>query len=334
MENYRLLVLSLVLTVCHHFPASAFDVIAHRGASGYLPEHTLEATTLAFAQRPDYIEQDVVITKDGVSVVLHDIHLETVTNVEEIFPQRARDDGRWYALDFTLDELRTLQVHERTNENGTPVFASRYQGNNAQFRIATLDEHIELIQQLNREFGRQTGFYTEIKSPAWHRAQGVDISAIVLAQLQKRGLTSPTSKLIIQCFDFNEVKRLRETFHYKGKLVQLLGENAWGESDTDYSALMTVKGMKKVAKYANGIGPWIPQLLDSHTASSDSVKTPDWLRTAQSLKLMVHPYTFRTDALPSGLSEEALLTILTEQLKVDGVFTDHVPPVTSFIYAQ
>lgn len=87
-------------------------VIAHRGASGYLPEHTLEAKTLAYAMKPDYIEQDVVMTKDDQLVVLHDHYLDRVTDVAERFPNRARADGRYYAIDFTLAEIKTLRVTE------------------------------------------------------------------------------------------------------------------------------------------------------------------------------------------------------------------------------
>ena len=122
-------------------------VIAHRGASGYLPEHTLEAATLAYAQGADFIEQDVVLSKDGVPVVLHDIHLDTVTNVAKRFPDRKREDGRYYVIDFTLKELKTLRVHERTDLKGQPVYAGRFQGD-SDFRIATLEDHFELIEQL------------------------------------------------------------------------------------------------------------------------------------------------------------------------------------------
>ncbi|MEP2651240.1 MAG: glycerophosphodiester phosphodiesterase family protein, partial [Paraglaciecola sp.] len=122
-------------------------VIAHRGASGYLPEHTLESVTLAYAQGAHYIEQDLVATKDAKLIVLHDIHLETVTDVQKKFPNRKRQDGRFYALDFTLAELKTLIVHERRDEKGDLVFKDRYQGV-ANFQIATFEEQIELIQQL------------------------------------------------------------------------------------------------------------------------------------------------------------------------------------------
>ncbi|QJR79901.1 glycerophosphodiester phosphodiesterase [Alteromonas pelagimontana] len=308
-----------------------FDIIAHRGASGYLPEHTLEAAALAYAQHPSYIEQDVVITKDGVPVVLHDIHLETVTDVEAVYPQRARSDGRYYALDFTLEELRQLRVHERQNEKGEAVFPHRYQGDKATFRVATLDAHIELIQQLNRISDQDIGFYVEIKSPQWHRQQGVDISAILLDTLKATNLAGKDANLYLQCFDFAEVKRLRNELGFKGKLIQLLGENSWGESVTDNDWLMSDDGLSELATVADGVGPWLGQLLDAQALKKAKIVVQPWLATAQKQGLLIHPYTFRVDALPAGLSEEQVLSLLIEQLKVDGVFTDQVPPIKQFL---
>jgi glycerophosphoryl diester phosphodiesterase len=158
-------------------------VIAHRGASGYLPEHTLAAKAVAHAMGADYIEQDVVLSRDGVPVVLHDIQIETVTDVATMFPGRARADGRFYAIDFSLDELKALTVMERADERGEQVFPDRFPRGASSFRIPTLAEEIELIQGLNLSTGREAGIYPEIKAPAWHRAQGQDISAIVLGVL-------------------------------------------------------------------------------------------------------------------------------------------------------
>ena len=311
--------------------ASAFDIIAHRGASGYLPEHTLEAATLAFAQQPDFIEQDVVATKDGELVVLHDIHLDTVTDVAAKFPDRVRDDGRWYALDFTLAELRTLQVKERSDTDGKQVFANRYHGSKALFTVATLDEHIELISELNREFNSNIGFYTEIKSPAWHKKEGVDISQRLLDTLARYNLNGENANIYVQCFDFAEVKRLRNELGFKGKIVLLLADNSWGESATDYQTLLTEQGMQDIAKYADGIGPWLPQLLDMKALQQGKIVPSPWLATAKKEGLVIHPYTFRIDALPTGMPAEQILGLLTEPLAVDGVFTDQIPPVKNFL---
>jgi len=104
---------------------NSIDIIAHRGASGYLPEHTLEAYGAAYFMGSDYIEQDLVMPGDGVPICLHDLYLEPTTDVEEIFPERCRNDGRGYAADFTLEEIKMLKVHERT-VNGKPGFPDRF----------------------------------------------------------------------------------------------------------------------------------------------------------------------------------------------------------------
>ena len=300
-------------------------VIAHRGASGYLPEHTLESVALAYAQGADFIEQDLVVTKDSKIVVLHDIHLETVTNVEQVFPSRNRQDGRYYALDFTLAELKTLNVHERQNRQGTQVFPNRYQGKGT-FHIATFEEQIELIQQLNRQLNKTTGFYSEIKSPAWHRKQGVNISQLVMAVLRKHKLDDANKAIYVQCFDFAETQRLRNDLKVKVKLVQLIGENDWQESPTDFDFLKTPLGLEAIAKVAQGIGPWIPQLIDL----KKMLPTP-FVKQAHIAGLKVHPYTFRKDALPDNTEQEQILNVLFEELKVDGVFTDFTDTVVNHL---
>ena len=122
-------------------------VIAHRGASGYLPEHTLEAKVMAHAMGADFIEQDIVLSKDDVPVVLHDITVDTVSDVATRFPDRQREDGRYYALDFTLAELKQLRVTERFNaKTGRQVYAQRFPKDQSSFQIATLEEELQLIQ--------------------------------------------------------------------------------------------------------------------------------------------------------------------------------------------
>ncbi|MGS2721849.1 glycerophosphodiester phosphodiesterase [Paraglaciecola aestuariivivens] len=300
-------------------------VIAHRGASGYLPEHTLEAATLAYAQGADYIEQDLVVSKDLQLIVLHDIHLETVTDVALKFPNRQRKDGRFYVLDFTLAELKTLKVHERKNAKGSPVFAKRYQGN-AEFSIATFDEQIELIGQLNRQFNKNIGLYPEIKSPSWHRKQGVDISQLVLDKLRAHQLDDASKAVYVQCFDFNETKRLRQQLGAKVKLIQLIADNSWNESSNDYTYLTTPEGLKEIAKVAQGIGPWIPQLVDLPTQQSTGLS-----KLAHELGLSIHPYTFRKDSLPKNVSSSEALNMLFKIEKVDGIFTDFTDTVVTHL---
>ena len=305
--------------------AAKSEIIAHRAASGYLPEHSLEAVALAHSLGADYIEQDLVLTKDLIPVVLHDIHLDTVTNVAEKFPKRHRKDGRFYAFDFTLAELKTLRMHERKTLNGEQVYNKRYQGN-AAFTIATFAEEIELIGQLNRQFNKNVGLYPEIKSPAWHKAQGADISQIVLSMLRDYQLDDADKAIYIQCFDFAETQRLRNELGAKVKLIQLLAENEWQESESDYNYLRTADGLKEIAKVAQGIGPWIPQLVDIKT------KKPTTLIThAHNAGLLVHPYTYRIDDLAKGFTQVELLDTLFKQIKVDGVFTDFPDVVVQYL---
>lgn len=300
-------------------------VIAHRGAPGYLPEHTLESVTLAYAQGADFIEQDLVVTKDSKLIVLHDIHLETVTNVEQVFPTRKRQDGRYYALDFTLAELKTLIVHERQDGDGKQVFPNRYQGK-GEFHIATFEDQIELIQQLNRQFNKNIGFYPEIKSPAWHKEQGVDISQLVMAMLRKHDLDDGNKNIYVQCFDFAETQRLRNDLGAKVKLIQLIAENDWLESPSDYEVLKTPQGLAAIAKVAQGIGPWLPQLVDLKT-----MQPTGYVKQAHIAGLQVHPYTFRKDALPDNLDTQQTLQLLFNDLKVDGLFTDFTDTVVNYL---
>jgi glycerophosphoryl diester phosphodiesterase len=300
-------------------------VIAHRGAPGYLPEHTLQSVALAYAQGADFIEQDLVVTKDSKIIVLHDIHLETVTNVDQIFPSRNRQDGRYYALDFTLAELKTLNVHERQDRQGKQVFPNRYQGKGT-FHIATFEEQIELITQLNRQLNKTIGFYSEIKSPAWHREQGVDISKLVIAILRKHKLDDADKAIYVQCFDFAETQRLRNDLEVKVKLIQLIGENDWQESPTDYNFLKTPLGLEAIAKIAQGIGPWIPQLIDLKTMQPSAL-----VEQAHLAGLQVHPYTFRKDALPHNINQKQTLNMLFNDLQIDGLFTDFTDTVVDYL---
>ena len=305
-------------------PAKHPLVIAHRGASGYLPEHTLEAKALAYAQGADYLEQDVVISKDGMPVVAHDLTLEETSNVRDVFPDRARADGHWYLIDFTWEELRTLTLHERTGEEGKPARAGRFAATGIGFRLHTLDEELAFIRGLNATLGkaqgREVGVYTEVKSPAWHRQQGVDAAPIVLAALARHGYTKATDRAFVQCFDFAELRRIRVGLHSELKLIQLIGENNWGESDTDYPYLLTPAGLREVATVANGIGPWGPQVL---TFAPGKAPVPTGLvQAAHAVGLAVHPYTLRADELPPGVANLPALVQALQAAGVDGAFTD------------
>ena len=298
-------------------------VIAHRGASGYLPEHTLAAKAMAYAQGAHFIEQDLVMTQDDQVVVLHDHHLDTVTNVRDVFPDRARADGRYYVIDFTLAELRKLAVIERFKQpDGTKVavFEQRFPLEKSSFQISTFAEEIELIQGLNRSTGRSVGIYPEIKSPAFHRGEGKDISNAVLKILKTYGYDEQPDSVFLQCFDPDELQRIRgellPAMNMTVPLVQLLG------TESEFRAALTPAGMKIIASYADGIGPSM-QLIVAPGSVAGKLQTTDLVRLAHDLGLVVHPYTFRRDLLPVYAADYGeLLEIFLDDIGVDGVFTD------------
>jgi glycerophosphoryl diester phosphodiesterase len=300
----------------------ARTVIAHRGASGHLPEHTLEAVAMAHALGADYIEQDVVLSRDNVPVVLHDVHLDTVTDVATRFPERRRADGRWYALDFDLAELKQLRVTERFHaKTGKQVFPKRFPIWQSQFQIPTLEEELELIAGLNHSTGRVAGIYPEIKKPAWHRAQGHDPSPIVLAVLRKHGYEDKDDACFVQCFEHAEVRRLRHELGWQGRLIQLLGGGGKGEDGTDFQHLRTPAGLAELAKTVDGIGPAIASVLEGDTPAQRRLTT--LVADAHRAGLRVHPYTVRADELPKGVaSAEELMRVLFDEAGVDAVFSD------------
>ncbi len=277
-------------------------VIAHRGASGYLPEHTLESVALAHGFDPDYIEPDLVVTRDDHLIVLHDIHLENNTNVEEVFPKRKRSDGRWYAIDFSLNEIKKLSVHERTFEKGKVVFKNRFPLNKSSFKVPTFEEYIELIQGLNASRGREIGIYPEIKAPAFHKSEGKDTISLLMKTLKKYNYDKENSRLFIQCFDPDFLKEFKRRYPNSSiKLVQLIADNSWKESSHDYDVMRTKEGLSKVSEYAYAIGPWIPFVLKG-----------DLIKDSHSHGLKVHVFTLRDKERLSELIERG----------VDGVFTD------------
>ena len=297
-------------------------VIAHRGASGHLPEHTLQAKALAYAMGSDYLEQDIVATRDDELIVLHDIHLDGVTDVAQRFPGRARADGRYYARDFTLAEIETLSVHERTDEAGQQVFPQRQAHQGGAFRVHTLGRELQLVVDLQDSAGNEVGIYPEIKQPAWHVAEGVDITILVLNELEKYGYRRNSDAAYLQCFDEGELRRIRHELGCELKLVQLIGQDDWSGEPTDFAAMRTPGGLEKLARTVDGIGPWVNQLYDVDTREG-MVTDNGLVQLAHAQGLVVHPYTYRVDALPPGFASfDALVEFSVRTLAVDGVFTD------------
>ncbi|MEE4145732.1 MAG: glycerophosphodiester phosphodiesterase [Halieaceae bacterium] len=320
-------------------PVSRPIVIAHRGASGYLPEHTLAAKAMAHAMDADYIEQDVVLSRDGIPVVLHDVYLESTTDVARRFPGRARADGRFYAMDFLLEELRELRVHERSDRDRSggesAVYPGRFPLAPALFGIPTLAEEIDLIAGLDRSRGRTTGLYVELKGPNLHLGRGMDIAERVLEVLAEKGYADRPQQVYLQCFDGPTLQRLRHEMKTPLPLIQLIGENSWGEdSESDYDYMRSPEGLAQVAGYADGIGPWLAQVYLGRSPSGEIILS-DLVNRAQALGLAVHPYTFRRDELPAGLgSFDELLDIFFRRAGVDGVFTDFPDTVRHYLQRE
>ena len=292
-------------------------IIAHRGACGYLPEHTLPAVELAHTLGADYIEQDVVLTSDGIPIVLHDVTLELTTNVAALFPERHRDDGLFYAIDFTLEEIKTLNAHERTDSHGNPVFPGRYSGTGVEFKVPTLAEEIETVDRLNAASGKRTGVYIELKRPEFHEQEGVDIYQAVLDVLTVFNRLGKSAETVIQCFDPETLKRFAREGIFKGPLVQLVLTESIANWRGDFEGMQTMSGLEQVAQYAHGIGPDVNLLENMSGGPTEMVVA------AKKLGLFLHPYTLRADSesIP-GVNFEALHKKLFIDLEVDGAFTD------------
>jgi glycerophosphoryl diester phosphodiesterase len=328
----------LLLVPCLALNGSLADsnkiVIAHRGASGYLPEHTLEAKALGHASGAEYVEQDVELSKDDVPVVLHDIHIDSVTDVAERFPDRKRGDNRFYAIDFTLAELKSLRVTERFDpKTKQPVFRGRFPLWKSSFYVPTLAEEIELVQGLNTSTGRSVGIYPEIKEPQWHKKEGKDISPIVLDTLARYGYKRKVDNFWIQCFDLAELKRIRGELHYSGNLLWLIDEDdpKWPVLPNPNASLIQIqKEMASVEDVIDGIGPALSHLM--FRSEDGQLQTTGLVKYAHSLRMKVHAYTARADDLPPyAASMERLLRLILIDCDADGVFTDFPDQAHMFI---
>ncbi|MGN8158207.1 glycerophosphodiester phosphodiesterase [Salinisphaera sp. SWV1] len=302
-------------------------VIAHRGASGYLPEHTLAGYAMAYALGADYIEPDLVSTRDGELICCHDIHLDRTTDVAMRYPGRARGDGRWYAADFTLAEIKTLQARERVDEHGARVFPGRFDANAHGFAVPAFTELLDLIAALNRQSGRRVGVYPETKSPEFHGAEGLALEPTLLATLAEYGYTGPDARVFVQSFSPTNLRLMRQEMSSELPMIQLIGDTALE------AEWITPAGLDAIATYANGIGPDKSLIVAGNGAL---------VHNAHERGLLVHPYTFRADQLGDGYPDLAAeLAAYYFDYGVDGVFTDfcdvavqllHPAPTAGFMW--
>ncbi len=264
---------------------------------------------MAHAGGADFLEQDIVATRDGVALVFHDLFLDALTDVAERFPGRARSDGFHYCVDFDHTEIQTLTLRERrVPDSGEPLYPARFPPHAAGFRIPTLAEELAFVRGLNQSTGREAGVYPEIKEPAWHRREGIDLSAAVLADLDAAGYLAAGQKIFLQCFDADELQRLRGQVGTGLPMIQLLSSKQSGFD------------LRAISRYAQGIGPSLKLLVNFAEPGHPGTGLRE---AAAEAGLLVHPYTLRADDLPPGVASlDELLELVVGRLQVNGVFTD------------
>ncbi len=298
MKNLKIKFLSssvLIFLICFSANAQTKKIlIAHRGASAYAPEHTIASYRLAIEQGADYVEQDLAVTKDGVLICLHDKTLERTTNVEEVFPDRFREeekDGKkvklWYAVDFTLTEIKKLDAGSWFNDK----FKNE--------RVPTFAEAI-------KEIKTKAGIYPELKDPEFYRAKGFDMEKLFIDELKKQSLDknqNMKTPVIVQSFSETSLKRLAFEFKTKLLLVLLI--------DKDGKDLLTEDSIIKAKKFASGLGP------------SKSLVTKEIVDRIHKHGMTITPYTFRSNNLILFKTVCEEMEHYLFKLGVDAVFTDN-----------
>jgi glycerophosphoryl diester phosphodiesterase len=312
-------------------------VIGHRGASGYRPEHTLESYRLAAELGADYIEPDLVSTKDGVLVARHEPEISGTTNVADHpeFASRKTTkviDGNtftgWFTEDFTLEELKTLRAKERL-----PAIRPANTRFDGKFEIPTFQEILDLRTRLSRKLHRQIGVYPETKHPSYFRSIGLPLEPGLIRTLERNGLNRKGAPVFVQSFETGNLRALDHVL--KVPLVQLLDSPELHPADDTrtYGQLPTPAGLRDIARYADGVGPWKNYIVPRKPDDSSGTPT-SFVKDAHRAGLVVHPYTFRRENtfVPLELrssSDPAGIGNLEAEIRqffrvgVDGVFTDN-----------
>lgn len=285
-------------------------VIAHRGASGYRPEHTVAAYDLAVRMGADYIEPDLVMSRDGVLVDRHEPDISHATDVAdhpELADRRTTKevDGQqvtgWFAEDLTLAELKTLRCRERIT--GLRQQSSMYDGRD---EVLTFEETLQLRERLSAEHGREVGIIPEIKSSTYLHGLGLDPESELVRLVDAYGLNAPEAPMWVQSFEVGNLRALREEHGYRARLFLLMtvqgGPFDLVAEGTSYSDLLRPEALRELARWIDGIGPdksqVIPREADGSLGQPSSV-----VRDAQAAGLLVMPWTFRAENsfLPTDL---------------------------------
>jgi len=324
-----------------HGGGDHFTVVGHRGASGYRPEHTLASYELAARMGADYIEPDLVSTRDGVLVARHEPEISGTTDVADHPEFTGRKTTKsldgvattgWFTEDFTLAELKTLRAKERIPDirQRNTIYDGRYQ-------VPTFQEVIDLARRLSRELHRQIGIYPETKHPTYFRKQGLALEPKLVAALNKNGLNRRGAKVFVQSFEVSNLKELDRKLAVP--LVQLTGATGapfdfvdTGDPRT-YADMTTPAGLREVARYADGIGPDKNQVIP-RDANGFLTEPTTLVRDAHRAGLTVHPYTFRAEnaflpadfrssAVPAEYGDLFAEIAAFRAAGVDGLFTDN-----------
>ncbi|KVA19367.1 glycerophosphodiester phosphodiesterase [Burkholderia ubonensis] len=330
-------------------PLSAkVQVVGHRGASALRPEHTLASYRKAIEDGADVIEPDLVSTRDGVLVARHENEISGTTNVSTL-PQFASRkatktiDGvqltGWFTEDFTLAELKTLRARERI-----PQFRPANTAYNDQYEIPTFDEIVALAKLMSAQVGRTIHLYPETKHPTYFQSIGLPLEDRLVDALQKDPYTARTATIYIQSFEVANLKAIRNRIgssQPNWKLVQLMDDAAQRPYDfvkandkRTYGDLSTRDGMREIATYANGVGPYKASIIAVGADGTLQQPTP-YVRYAHEAGLVVHPYTFRPENnfLPASLKDGGAASVRNTagsvreiqaylRAGIDGFFTD------------
>ncbi|KVN81630.1 glycerophosphodiester phosphodiesterase [Burkholderia stagnalis] len=298
--------------------AARVQVVGHRGASALRPEHTLASYRKAIEDGADVIEPDLVSTRDGVLVARHENEISGTTNVSALPQFGSRKTTKtidgvqltgWFTEDFTLAELKTLRARERI-----PQIRPANTAYNDQFEIPTFDEIVALAKQMSAQVGRTIHLYPETKHPTYFQSIGLPLEDRLVDALLKDAYTATTATIYIQSFEVANLKTIRNRIRASQpnwKLVQLMDDAAQRPYDfvkandkRTYGDLSTRDGMREVATYANGVGPYKTSIIAVNADGTLQAPT-QYVRYAHEAGLVVHPYTFRPENnfLPASLKD-------------------------------
>ncbi|WP_027190033.1 glycerophosphodiester phosphodiesterase [Fundidesulfovibrio putealis] len=303
-------------------------VIGHRGACGYRPEHTLASYELAIEMGADFIEPDLVSTKDGVLVARHENEISGTTDVAEKFPARKATktiDGQkvegWFTEDFTLAELKTLRAKERLE--------FRDHSHDGKYEVPTFQEVIDLAKKQSQAKGRTIGIYPETKHPSYFRSIGLGLEVPLVKALKAAGWDKADSPVFIQSFEIQNLKDMHTMINVP--LVFLYDEPDMRPYDfvvandkRTYADLTKPEELKAIAAFAKGIGPW-KRLIVGENPDKTLKAAGSLIEDAHKAGLVVHPYTFRNEPrylAPEYKGDPEAEYMQFFKLGVDGVFSD------------